>query len=129
MVRLSFTRMEGEKKNIVYVVIALIVIALLGWWLLSSDSSGSSGQSDSTPDMSAKEAPPAQVSPTVKLTPDEKSGDVTSKKAEILALVKTGKSLTSEQRSEITLIMLTKANIYQFSGEEQELISAALSRP
>lgn len=116
--------MDGEKKNIVYVVIALIIIALLGWWLLSSKGSGTGSDSTAT-----EKAPPGpQLAPALQLTAKEKAGNVGDKKAQIVARVKSSTPLTPEEKAEIGGIMLTKANIYNFSEEERVAIFEALSK-
>lgn len=118
--------MDGEKKNIVYVVVAIIVIALLGWWLLSSPEGSSVGSSGETKKSEA--TPPPQLAPALQLTAQEKSGDVSAKKAEIMTRVRSGTKLTPQERSEIGGIMLTKANVYKFSEEERQAIFKALSK-
>ena len=117
--------MENDKKNIVYVIIALIVIGLLGWWLLSSKSS----TTDSEAERAAEEAAAGpRLAPALQLTEQEKKGDVSDKKAEIMAYIRSGKELTPEQKGEIGGIMLTKANIYNFTEEERQAIFEALSK-
>lgn len=116
-----------EKKSLAYVIVALIIAALLGWWLFGGKGGIGTGGSATQETVSPKPVPPT-VTAEVKLTPQEKSGDVSAKKAEILALVRSGTPLTTEQKQEITLIMATKANIYKFSEEERQAIFAAFNR-
>ena len=114
--------MDGEKKNVVYVILALIVIGLLGWWVLSKGpSSGFEG------DTASEEAPGPQLAPALQLTEKERSGDVSDTKAEIIARVNSGTPLTPEEKARIGGIMLTKANIYNFSEEERQAIFKELS--
>ena len=113
--------MQGT-KNIVYVLIALVIIALLGWWVLSSKGTGPSEKS------AEEDLPGPQLAPALQLTADEKRGDVTDKKAEIMAAVRSGKPLTNEQKAEIGGIMLTKAHIYNFTEVERQDIFKALSQ-
>lgn len=112
--------MDTDKKNIFYVVLALVVIVLLGWWILTS-------KGGMPVDNGSSEAGQAQLAPELQLTDSEKRGDVAEKKAEILVRVNSGTPLTAEEKAEIGGIMLTKANIYQFSEAERQQIFKALS--
>jgi|GEM_PF-1791515 len=119
--------MEGEKKNVVYAVIALVVIGLLGWWLMSSKGSGVSGSGGQGP-TGVDKGPGSKLSPALQLTEQEKKGDVSDKKAQLLSRVRSTKTLTPEERADIGGIMLTKANIYNFTEEERQAIFEALSK-
>lgn len=114
-----------ERKPLAYVIIALVVVVMLGIWLFSGsrEGNGSSGQGEDV-----AEEIPVSVKVEVKLTPEEKTGDVSSKKAEIMTKINSGAELTTEDKKEITLIMATKANIYNFTEEERKAIFAAFNR-
>ena len=115
-----------EKKPLAYIVLVIVIVGGLGMWLLgdnNKDDLGSAKQEQ----VVAQKVPPS-VSPTITLTSEEKSGDVAFKKAEILIRIKSTTPLTVAEKQEITLIMATKANIYQFSEEERKAIFAAFSR-
>lgn len=117
--------MEDEKKNLVYAVLAVIVIVLLGWWLMSSKGSDSLGGGTTT--TGVDKGPGSKLSPALQLTEQEKKGDVSDKKAQIMTRVRSGKTLTPAERAEIGGIMLTKANIYNFTEVERQAIFEALS--
>jgi len=85
--------------------------------------SGGDGASSSGTD-----TPEPTLAPQLQLTPQEKTGDVGDKKADILSLVRSGKALTPEQKGEIGGIMLTKAHIYNFTEEERTDIFEAISK-
>jgi len=110
--------MENEKKNTLSVVIVIIIVVVVGVWLYW----GSSGSGAST------ETPTATLAPALQLTTQEKTGDVSAKRAEILALVRSDTPLTQEQKAEIGGIMLTKANLYNFNEAERGVIFTALQR-
>ncbi|PIR53637.1 hypothetical protein COU76_00010 [Candidatus Peregrinibacteria bacterium CG10_big_fil_rev_8_21_14_0_10_49_10] len=112
-----------EKKPIAFVIVALIAVVGVGIWLFS----GKDVQNDSGEEAVVQEVP-ASVEVEVTLTPEEKSGDVSSKKAEILGKINSGAVLTTEEKQEITLIMATKANIYNFTEEERKAIFAAFNK-
>jgi len=114
--------MEQDKKNLIYVVVTIIVLVLLGMWLFGKEGTGDEGSAAIPP------PPPPSVSVQVKLTPEEKSGDVSDKKAEILSRIRSNTPLTTAEKQEIQLIMATKANIYKFSEEERQEIFAAFNR-
>lgn len=116
--------MENEKKNMLSVIVVIIIVVAVGVWLFwGSSGGGSVGTSSSN-----KETPTATLAPALQLTPQEKTGDVSAKRAEILALVRSGTPLTQEQKAEIGGIMLTKANLYSFNEAERQDIFKALSK-
>lgn len=110
--------MENEKKNMLSVVIVITIVVVIGVWLFWSPSE----------DISSTEEPIATLAPALQLTAQEKTGDVSAKRAEILALVRSGAPLTQAQKAEIGGIMLTKANLYTFNEAERQDIFAALSK-
>ncbi|PIR52865.1 hypothetical protein COU76_04205 [Candidatus Peregrinibacteria bacterium CG10_big_fil_rev_8_21_14_0_10_49_10] len=114
-----------EKKPIAFVIVALIVVVLVGWWIFNNPQNGPAGTKDVVIDETPVEP---QLAPELQLSKEEKAGNVDGKKAEIVALVTSGATLTQEQKAEIGGIMLTKANIYNFSEEERQAIFDALSR-
>lgn len=115
------------KKPLAYILLAIIVVVGLGVWLFrGNDKDDRGGATEQTQNSSGK-IPPS-VSLDIKLTPEEKSGDVSAKKAEILARVRSATPLTVAEKQEITLIMATKANIYQFNEAERKAIFAAFNR-
>lgn len=115
---------ENNAKKLVSIIVVIIIIAIGGYFLLSG--SGSTGEDGTFGEPVA--TPEPTLAPQLQLTPQEKAGDVGDKKAEVLALVRSGKTLTDEQKSEIGGIMLTKAHIYNFSDEERADIFEALQR-
>ena len=118
--------MEDEKKPLIYVVLILIIAALIGFWIFSDDDDQM--MQDSALSGGEQTAVPPSVTPQVKLTSSEKSGNVSAKKTEILERVRSATPLTTEEKQEITLIMTTKANIYKFSEAERQAIFAAFNR-
>ncbi len=116
-----------EKKPLAYIVLVIVIVGGLGMWLFRGDNNKNDRGSAEQKQTVTKKAPPS-VSLDIKLTPEEKSGDVAFKKAEILIRIKSTTPLTVAEKQEITLIMATKANIYQFSEEERKAIFAAFSR-
>ena len=110
--------MENEKKNTLSVIVVIIIVVAVGAWLYW----GSSGSESGT------ETPTATLAPALQLTPQEKTGDVSAKRAEILSLVRSGTPLTQEQKAEIGGIMLTKANLYKFNAAERQDIFKVLSK-
>lgn len=118
-------KMEGEKKGMLYVIIVIVVIAVLGWWFFSASPQGG----NESVDVGSEEGAGVQeLTPSVQLTPAEAAGDVSVKKAEILSRVRSGTLLTQEEKADIGGIMLTKANVYNFTEEERNDIFTALSR-
>jgi len=115
--------MENEKKNTLSVVVVIIIVVVVGVWLYF----GSSGSSSLNGSSSTK-VPTATLAPSLQLTTQEKTGNVSAKRAEILALVRSGAPLTQAQKSEIGGIMLTKANLYNFNEAERQVIFKALSK-
>jgi len=118
--------MEPEKKNVIYVVVALIVLILLGFWVFGKKGTGGGTSDDGS--AGTPPPPPPSVTVEVKLTPEEKAGNVDGKKAQILSRIRSTTPLTVAEKQEIQLIMATKANIYQFSEEERKEIFAAFNR-
>lgn len=126
--------MEGEKKNIWYVIGALIIIALIGFAVLrpsdgffeEEEGTGSAAEPSvvtDDPEFSAK-----QVLGEEALT-QRQSGAIAANKVRILAAVRASRPLTSAERTEIGNVMLTQAHLYLFSEGEQAEIFAALSKP
>ncbi len=115
--------MEGEKKNTV-VITAIILAVVLGVWLFGGFSSA---PDDGTTEADIPSAP--TLSPALQLTSDEKRGDVSERKAEILSRIRSGSSLSIEEKGEIGGIMLTKAHLYAFTDAEREAIFTALQKP
>lgn len=116
--------MEGEKKSVLYIIIALVVIVLLGWWFFS----GSAGEEVGTGQAVKSKPTEAVLAPALQLTPEEKRGDVSERKTQILARVRSGAPLTPEEKAEIGGLMLAKGKIYNFSEEERVDIFEALSK-
>lgn len=114
---------ENNAKKLVSIIVVVILVAVGGYYLLSGGENGGEGASGEP-----IATPEPTLAPQLQLTPQEKAGDVGDKKAEVLSLVRSGKSLTDEQKSEIGGIMLTKAHIYNFSDEERADIFEALQR-
>ena len=77
--------MESEKKNGLFVIIALVVVALLVWWLWPTSSGPGSGQAVGDDSGQSTQAsappPPPQLAPELQLTADEKAGNIAEKKA------------------------------------------------
>ncbi len=115
--------MEGEKKKALSIVIVIVLVLLLGVWYFWDSLSDSAPVSNSNAPV-----PQAELAPALKLTEEEKTGNVSAKRAQILSAVNSGRALTSAERSEISGIMLTKAHIYTFSDEERKAIFKALQR-
>jgi hypothetical protein len=118
--------MEQEKKNVIYVVVALIVLILLGMWIFGSK--GAETPSASQAEGTTPPPPPPSVTVQVNLTPEEKSGNVDGKKAQILARIRSNTPLTVAEKQEIQLIMATKANIYQWTEDERKEIFGAFNQ-
>ncbi len=115
--------MEDEHKRNIFIIIAIIALGLLGWWLFGADGSRSGGMHRGE---EAADGP--HLAPSLELTEQEKAGDVSGKKAEILGWVRSGKPLSPEERAEIGGIMLSKAAIYNFTDEERFAIFKGLQR-
>ncbi|MDP3996130.1 MAG: hypothetical protein Q8P86_00335 [bacterium] len=79
------------------------------------------------PSQDAEMADEDRLAPELRLTEEEKSGDVASDKAEILAIVRSGRPLSADESQRISGIMFAKAHIYNFSSEEREEIFSALT--
>lgn len=116
-----------DKQSILYVIVVIIIIALIGWWVFPAPSP--SVPTDNSASAKVEEVPTATLAPALQLTEVEKSGNVSERKAEILTIVRSGRALTQAEREEIGGIMLTKANIYNFTEAERQDIFKALSRP
>lgn len=114
---------ENSTKSFITIIIVIVVVAIGGYFLYTS------GGGDGGTGIPAKTTTPEPtLAPQLQLTPQEKAGDVGDKKAEVLRLVRSGKTLTDEQKSEIGGIMLTKAHIYNFSDAERADIFKALQK-
>lgn len=116
---------EGNKKSIVSVIIVIVVVVIGGYLLYTQGGTDTGGAGESG---EATVTPEPTLAPQLQLTQKERAGDVGDKKADVLSLVRSGKALTPEQKSEIGGIMLTKAHIYNFSEEERQDIFAALQK-
>ena len=121
--------MDSEKKNGFYIMLAIVLVILLGAWIFSGqDSTRDTDDSVAgSPTSSGSVSRIPKLAPALELTEKEKSGEVSEKKAEILARVHSGTPLTEEEKGEIGGIMLIKAGIYKFSEAERVAIFKALS--
>ncbi|MDO8564931.1 MAG: hypothetical protein Q7R88_02970 [bacterium] len=114
---------QHSPKGAIAIIVVLAILAVGGYLLYQRGGDFDMGTEE-------EEAAPveATLAPELELTREEKSGDVSEKKAEILVIVSSGRPLTAEERAEIGGIMLTKAHIYQFSEPERVKIFEALQR-
>lgn len=113
--------MENSKKGSVGLIILIVLLAIVAYFIFVSPKGGSI-----LPSFNSN--PPPELAPALKLTSQEKTGDVSAKRAEIIALVNSGNRLTDAQKGEISGILLTKANLYKFTDAERQAIFKALNR-
>jgi hypothetical protein len=117
--------MQDGKKGLITTIVVLVIVVVGGYFLLTT---GGEPTSEDQTSATTERTPEPTLAPQLRLTPQEKAGDVSGKKAEILKLVRSGKALRPEEKSEIGGIMLTKAHIYNFSEDERVDIFEALQR-
>ena len=113
--------MENSKKGSVGLIILVVLLAIVAYFVFASPKGGSI-----LPSFNSN--PPPELAPALQMTSQEKTGDVSAKRAEILSLANSGKPLTNAQKGEISGILLTKANLYKFNDAERQAIFSALNR-
>ena len=117
-----------EKKSLAYIVVVVIVVAVIGWLFVSGKDSSDRMIEEDSAYSSDETSDNPKLAPSLQLTKEEKSGNISGKKIEIMARVNSGTPLIQEEKSEIAGILLTKGEVYNFSESERQAIYAALSK-